>query len=65
MKTVTYLGPHEAVYIPLESGMTYECDRDGTVELPNQLADELIARGDWKLAEKTAKKTTKSDKDEE
>ena len=64
MKTVTYLGPHEAVYIPLPSGMSYECDRDGTVELPNQLADELIARGDWKLA-KSSKKTTKSDKDEE
>ena len=64
MKTVTYLGPHEAVYIPLPSGMSYECDRDGTVELPNQLAEELIARGDWKLA-KTSKKTTKSAKDEE
>lgn len=64
MKTVTYLGPHEAVYVPLPSGMSYKCDRDGTVELPNALADELIARGDWKLA-KSSTKTTKSDKDEE
>lgn len=64
MKTVTYLGPHEAVFIPLPSGFSYECDRDGTVELPDDLAEELVARGDWKLA-KTSKKTTKSDKDEE
>ena len=64
MKTVTYLGPHAAVTIPLPSGFSYECDRDGTVELPDDLAKELIARGDWKLA-KTSKKTTKSDKDEE
>ena len=64
MKTVTYLGPHEAVIVPQPSGMSYECDRDGTVELPNQLADELIARGDWKLA-KTSNKTTKSEEDKE
>lgn len=57
MKTVTYLGPHEAVTVPVPSGMSYECDRDGTVDLPNDLADELIARGDWKLAKTT--KTTK------
>ena len=64
MKTVTYLGPHEAVIVPLPSGFSYECDRDGTVELPNALADELIARGDWKLA-KTSKKTTKPEEGEE
>jgi hypothetical protein len=64
LKTVKYLGPHEGVIIPLPSGFSYECERDGTVELPDDLADELIARGDWKPA-KTSKKTTKSDKDEE
>lgn len=64
MKTVSYLGPHEAVFIPLPSGTSYECDRDGTVELPDDLADELIARGDWKL-DKASTKTTKPEKGEE
>jgi hypothetical protein len=63
LKTLTYLGPHEGVYIPLPSGMSYECERDGTVDLPDELAKELLERGDWKLAK--TKKTTKSDKDEE
>jgi hypothetical protein len=64
LKTVEYLGPHEGVIIPLPSGFSYECERNGTVELPDDLAEELVARGDWKLA-KTSKKTTKSAKDEE
>ena len=57
---MTYLGPHEAVVIPLPNGGSYECDREGNLELPDDLADELIARGDWKLAK--TKKTTKPDK---
>ena len=64
MKTVTYLGPHEAVIIPLPSGFSYECERDGTVELPDDLADELIARGDWKPA-KTSKSTKEPAKGKE
>lgn len=63
MKTVTYLGPHEAVIVPVPSGMSYECDRDGTVELPNALADELIARGDWKLAKTKTTKTPEKGKE--
>lgn len=60
MKTVTYLGPHQGVIIPLPSGFSYECERDGNVELPDDLADELIARGDWKLAKsKSTKKPAK------
>lgn len=60
MKTVTYIGPHQAVVIPLPNGAAYECEREGNLELPDTLADELIARGDWKAAK--TKKTTKPKK---
>lgn len=60
MKKITYQGPHAAVIIPLPSGASYECERDGQVEVPDDLAEELVARGDWKLAKsKTTKKPEK------
>lgn len=59
MQNVTYRGPHEAVVIPLPNGAAYECERGGTIELPDVLAVELIARGDWKPAKKTNEKPAK------
>lgn len=55
MKTITYNGPHEAVVIPLPNGAAYECERGGTLELPDTLADELLARDDWKPSKSTKK----------
>ena len=56
MKTLTYVGVHRAVTIPQPSGMSYECERDGTVDLPDQLAKELLEREDWKLAKSKSTK---------
>lgn len=63
MKNITYQGPHAAVVIPLPSGMTYECERDGQVEVPDDLAKELVARGDWKLAKSKTNKTPEKGKE--
>ena len=53
MQSITYCGPHEAVIIPLASGISYECDREGSVDLPNELAKELLAREDWRPSKST------------
>jgi hypothetical protein len=59
VKTLTYTGVHSAVTLPQPSGMSYECERDGTVDLPDELAKELLERDDWKLAKSTKKKPAK------
>lgn len=64
MKAVTYTGVHLNVVVPTQSGLVYECDRDGSVDLPDQLADELLKRDDWQLT-KTSNTTNKSAKDKE
>ena len=53
MKNISYQGPHQSVVIPLASGIVYACDLGGDVEVPDELAAELIARGDWKSSKLT------------
>jgi len=53
MKNISYQGPHQSVVIPLASGVVYACDLGGDVEVPDELAAELIARGDWKPTKPT------------
>jgi hypothetical protein len=57
MTQVTYEGPHFAVEITLEAGVV-ECDRGGSIDVPQKVADDLIAGGHWKLT-KAAKSTSK------
>jgi hypothetical protein len=57
VKKLRYLGPHSGVLIPLASGFVYECDRDGTVDLPDDLAKEFLVRDEWELVSKS--KSTK------
>lgn len=61
MKKLRYLGPHSGVLIPLASGFVYECERDGTVELPDDLAEEFLRREEWELEKKSSKTTKKPD----
>lgn len=64
MKSISYCGPHAAVIIPLASGMSYECERGGSVDLPNELAKELLEREDWKPA-KSSKSTKQPEEGKE
>ena len=55
MKTVKYLGPHEAVVVPTDA-QDYLCKINGTVDVPDELADALIKRGDWQAASSKSNK---------
>jgi len=65
MKNLTYLGPHAAVVIPLPSGMTYECDRGATLDLPDDLAKEFANRPDWEVTDQSKPIKKKPAKGEE
>lgn len=71
MKTVAYDGPHDRVEIPLPSGVRALCDRGGTVQLPDEIADRIAEQDGWTLvvpaaparAAAKAKTTTEEDPD--
>lgn len=60
MKTVRYDGPHDAVEIPLPSGLRARCERGGTVQLPDTIADRITQQDGWEpvAPPKPAKTTT-------
>ncbi len=67
MKTVIYDGPHDAVSIPLSSGIVATCERGGSVAVPDDVAGRLVEQDGWTFASPPAKaqKTTTKTIEEE
>lgn len=54
---LTYVGPFDAVRVPLPYGGEAECPRGGTVEVPDSLGASLLEqKTNWTLAKEPAKK---------
>jgi hypothetical protein len=47
LKTIRYVGPIDAVDVPLPSGLVATVERYATVDLPDGLADRLLEQTDW------------------
>lgn len=61
LKTVRYVGPIDAVALPLPSGLVATVERGASVDVPAGLAERLLEQTDWAAPaseEKSAKKTT-------
>jgi hypothetical protein len=58
-----YVGPQEAIFIP-HHDVEFEVERDGVVDVPAELATELLKRPDFEAAQpkKKAVKATKETK---
>lgn len=56
MADVRYVGPHDAVRVPLPSGLDAVCERGATVSVPDSLADGLLEQADNWQAVKAAEK---------
>lgn len=44
---VVYTGVHDAVEVADGSGRVYRCERDEPVELPDELATDLLTQSSW------------------
>ena len=57
---VKYVGPQSQIYIP-HHDVEFEVERDGVVDVPAELATELLKRPDFEAAQskKKAAKVTK------
>ena len=60
---VKYVGPQEAIFIPHHE-VEFEVERDGVVDVPPELAENLLKRPDFEAAQpkKKAVKATKESK---
>jgi len=60
---VKYVGPQEAIFIP-HHDVEFQVERDGVVDVPAELATELLKRPDFEAAQpkKKAVKATKETK---
>lgn len=60
---VKYVGPQEAIFIP-HHDVEFQVERDGVVDVPAELADNLLKRPDFEAAQpkKKAVKATKETK---
>jgi hypothetical protein len=58
-----YVGPQAAIFIP-HHDVEFEVERDGVVDVPAELATELLKRPDFEVAQpkKKAVKATKETK---
>jgi len=58
-----YVGPQEAIFIP-HHDVEFQVERDGVVDVPAELATELLKRPDFEAAQpkKKAVKATKETK---
>lgn len=53
MADVRYVGPHDAVRVPLPSGLEVACERDATISVPDDLAAGLLDQpANWQPATK-------------
>ena len=44
---VVYVGVHDAVEVSDGDGRVYRCERSEPVELPDELASDLLAQSSW------------------
>ena len=60
---VKYVGPREAIFIP-HHDVEFQVERDGVVDVPAELAENLLKRPDFEAAQpkKKAVKATKETK---
>jgi hypothetical protein len=60
---VKYVGPQERIFIPHHE-VEFDVERDGVVDVPAELATELLKRPDFEVAQpkKKAVKATKETK---
>ena len=60
---VKYVGPQEAIFIP-HHDVEFQVERDGVVDVPAELAENLLKRPDFEVAQpkKKAVKATKETK---
>jgi hypothetical protein len=60
---VKYVGPQEAIFIP-HHDVEFQVERDGVVDVPAELAENLLKRPDFEAAQpkKKAVKATKETK---
>jgi hypothetical protein len=58
-----YVGPQAAIFIP-HHDVEFEVERDGVVDVPAELAEKLLKRPDFEVAQpkKKAVKATKETK---
>ena len=62
LKTIRYIGPIDAVALPLPSGLVATVERGAAVDVPAELAERLLEQADWALPTPQTK-TTKPDAD--
>lgn len=61
-KKIRYVGPHEAVYLPLPDGREEMVERHHQVEVPTDLANSLLEQEEnWKPAPKRRRKSDDGD----
>ena len=57
---IVYTGVHDAVEISDGDGRVYRCERDEPFEIPDDLAEDLLAQSTWEAA--TSESKTKARK---
>jgi len=62
MTIIKYIGPQDGLFIP-HNDLHYEVERDGEVDVPDDLAKQLLKRPDFKAAT-TKQQASKPDKKE-
>ncbi len=58
---VKYVGPQSQIYIP-HHDVEFQVERDGVVDVPDELAQQLLTRPDFEVAQ-TKKKAVKATKE--
>ena len=52
---VVYTGVHDAVEVSDGAGRVYRCERDESVNLPSDLAEDLLTQSTWQAPPDDAK----------
>ena len=62
MAEVVYVGRHDGVYLPLESGGEIEVLKHQNVKVPDSMLEDLLAQPDnWELPKKESAKVEKTE----
>ena len=56
---VVYTGVHDAVEVSDGEGRVYRCEREEPVEIPEVLAEDLLAQSTWEAASQEPKSKTR------
>lgn len=66
MVKVKYVGPHDAVDLPLPDGGVVRVERGAEVDVHHELRDELVKQeGNWEQSKPTSSRSTASESDSE